>query len=304
MSWWDPFVDWFTGDSGSSVGDVLGQTASNAGSALGSLFTGDGSSPGLASYSGGIPFNTTTLDGVNQASAGLMPMSTTSLDGINAASAGLGSDYGGLTNGASIGSAVGSGAADSGGAGLLSQGADYLKKNPSFINPMVQAGLALTKQNAPSAAKSAGYNAAVAGNAGNAAVGNSLINQAPFLANNAEAAAKGASANATSHLQQTLQQQGYKPGDPMYDSAMQQQSFGNRNAETTAYAAGQGQMASQEGLGAGLLTPKNLDAYDSLGSDQNAKQTSDNQTNADLGSAATKAFDIWSGTKQPANAPA
>ena len=294
MSWWDPIVDWF-GGAADSAGDAINQGAS----ALGGLFTGDSGTPsaGLNLFANDIPGQYSNVGGMAApdiaSSAGVMggtPMS------------GLGDGSAGLLGGDSLGSSVGSGAADSGGAGLLSQGADYLKKNPSFINPMVQAGLALTKQSSPSAAKTSGYNAAVAGNAGNAAVGNSLINQAPFLANNAEAAAKGASANATSHLQQTLQQQGYKPGDPMYDSAMQQQSFGNRNAETTAYAAGQGQMANQEALGAGLLTPKNLSAYDSLGSDQNAKQTSDNQTNADLGSAATKAFDIWSGTKKPADA--
>lgn len=190
-------------------------------------------------------------------------------------------------------SGVASGIADSGGAGLLSQANDFAKKNSSLINPLVQAGLTLGRSTSPAPATTAGYNAAAAANAQNAAVGNSLINQAPGLATNAEAASKGAGANASSALQTRLEQQGYKPGDAMYESAMQQQNLGNRSNDTTAYAAGQGQMANMMGTGAGLLTPTNLSAYDSLGSQQNAQQGAQNKANAGLAGAATQAFNIY-----------
>ena len=162
------------------------------------------------------------------------------------------------------------------------------------MNPLVQAGLTLTRQTAPAAATTAGYNAASTANAQRAAVGNSMINQAPFLANNAEAASKGAGANASAALQTRLTQQGYKPGDAMYESAMQQQNIGNRTNDATAYAAGQGQMSSQMGTGAGLLTPTNLSSYDSLGKSQDAQQGAQNKQAADTAAAAKTAFDIWS----------
>jgi hypothetical protein len=79
----------------------------------------------------------------------------------------------------------------------------------------------------------------------------------------------------------------------MYDSAMQQQNFGNRNAETTAYAAGQGERAKQEGIGAGLLTP-NLTGYGSMANEQNAQQSAGNKQTADIAGIANKAFDVWS----------
>jgi hypothetical protein len=124
-------------------------------------------------------------------------------------------------------------------------------------------------------------------------VGNSIINQAPFLANNAEAASKNAGANASSALGLRLQQQGYKPGDAMYDSAMQQQNIGNGTNDATAYAAGAGQSATQQATGAKLTQPTNLTAYDSLGGQQNSQQVAGNTTASDLGAAASKAFDVW-----------
>jgi hypothetical protein len=276
-NWWDPIsdvADWV----GSKLSDVGSAVSDYGGQALGALQDLAGSAPtqaaGLADTSS------------NALSGGYaMPVNTTSLAGIDAASSGAGADYSGLTGGAGI--------AASGGADLMGKATDWAKKNPSLIDQGIQAGLTLGRKTSPSAATTAGYNAASAGNAARSAVGTSLVNQAPFLANNAEAAAKGASASAESAKAQQLQQQGYKPGDAIYDSAMQQQKMDNRKAETTAYAAGQGQRATQEATGAGLMTP-NLTGYGAMAGEQNAQQGAENKQASDLAGLGKTAFDIWS----------
>ena len=283
MSWWDPIVDYFSGDSSAGIGDALGETASNAGTALSGL--GSSALGAVQDYGASLGAPSSALSTGADYTGG-MPVNTTSLAGIDAASSGAGADYSGLTGG--------SGIAASGGAGLMGTATDWAKKNPTLVDAGVKAGLALTKQNAPTAATTAGYNAAAAGNAAKSAVGSSLVNQAPFMANNAEAASKGAGANASSALHDRLTAQGYKPGDAMYESMMQQQNLGNRTNDATAYAAGQGQRANQEATGAGLMTPTNLGAYDSLGGQQNAQQVSQNKTAADVAGDAKTAFDIWS----------
>jgi hypothetical protein len=246
-----------------------------------------------------------------QALGALTPGNTTVSDGVNLFandSPGSYSNVGGTQLGAinpaqmagTVGGSFESGAApvpglDTAAMGTGLQGAaDWAKKNSSLVDTGLKAGLALTKQNSPAPASTAAYNTAAAGNAAKSAVGTSMVNQAPFMANNAEAASKGAGANASSALQQRLEQQGYKPGDAMYESMMQQQNLGNRANDATAYAAGQGQTATQEATGAGLMTPSNLDAYGALGTQQKDQQTSQNQTAADLATAGKTAFDIWS----------
>ena len=304
MSWWDPLVSYFGGGD-IDLGDAVSQTASGAGQALGGLFSGDsGGSGGYSSmgdgaiqslgavgdYSGGVPFDTSSLAGIERASAGAMPVNTTTLAGLDAASmGGSGTNYDGFINGAGTGD---SGAAVSGGSDMVGKAVDWAKKNPSLMNTGIQAGLTATRKTSPVAATTAGYNAAAAGNAARTAVGTSMINQAPFMAQNNEAAAKGASANAEGREQQRLQQLGYKPGDAMYDSSMQQLKIGNRGNEATAYASGQGQMANQESTGAGLLTP-NLAGYEAMSDEQNAQQGADNKQNAELAGLGKTAFDIW-----------
>lgn len=321
MSWWDPIVDYFGGDSGASFGDALGQTASNAGTALSGLFSGsDGASqvPGVAtslagdlgSYYGGTPVNTTSLAGLDAASAYPSYANTTTLSGIDAASkaANAGSGYGGLISGAGMGSSA-TGLAESGGAGLMDKatdwaktGVDWAKKNPTLVDRAITAGLALGKNNSPSAATAAGYNAASAANAAKTAVGSSQINQAPFLADNALAASKNAGASASSSLAHRLTSQGYKPGDAMYDSMMQQQQLGNSQNDATAYAAGQGQRAAQEKSGADLMTP-NLTGYDTMAKEQNAQQGDNNQKTADLAALGKSAFDIWANPDKATKTP-
>ena len=255
-------------DTGSALGSLGDFTA---GQGMAGLQSAGQNFPNIGDFSGGAP---SAMGGVASDAA------PTSWGGENFPS---------NTNSGSVASGV----ADSGGAGLLGKASDAIKKNAGLLNVGVNALGTLTSKNAPSAATTAGYNAASAANTQKAAVGNSLVNQAPFLANNAEAASKGAGANASAALQQHLQQQGYKPGDAMYDSAVQQQNIGNRTNDTTAYAAGQGQMASQMGTGAGLLTP-NLAGYSAMGGEQNQQQGAQNKQVADLAGAAKKAYDIYS----------
>lgn len=270
-------------NTGSSLGS-LGDFA--AGQGMTGLQTGAQNYPNIGDFNGTAPLAETA--GTSAAGLNLGP--------IGSAGAGPYTDP-------SIGGAGAAGVTDAGGAGLLDKANDWAKKNSGLINPLVQAGLTLGRQTAPSAATRAGYDVAQAANANakdiagqKTAVGQSLINQAPFLAQNAEAASKGAGANANAALQQRLQQQGYKPGDAMYESAMQQQGLGNRMNDTTAYAAGQGQMAGQESTGAGLLstwTP-NMAGYTSMASEQNAQQGAQNKQAADTAAAAKTAFDIYS----------
>ena len=309
MSFWDDLSNVYNGvTSGdwSGAGSALGDAVSSGGTALGNVFSGDSgaSAPtdlGAGSSALGSLGDFASGQGMAGLQSGAQNFSNIGDFGGGAPSAmgGVASSaaptsWGGENFPSNTNSGVASGIADSGGAGLLSQANDFAKKNSSLINPLVQAGLTLGRSTSPAPATTAGYNAAAAANAQKAAVGNSLINQAPGLATNAEAASKGAGANASSALQTRLEQQGYKPGDAMYESAMQQQNLGNRSNDTTAYAAGQGQMANMMGTGAGLLTPTNLSAYDSLGSQQNAQQGAQNKAAADVAGAAKTAFDIYS----------
>ena len=255
-------------DTGSALGSLGDFTA---GQGMAGLQSAGQNFPNIGDFSGGAP---SAMGGVASDAA------PTSWGGEN------------FPSNTNSGSAA-SGVADSGGAGLLSKADDAYKKYSGLVNPLVQAGLTLGRSTAPSAATTAGYNAASAANAQRAAVGNSMINQAPFLANNAEAASKGAGANASAALQTRLTQQGYKPGDAMYDSAVQQQNIGNRTNDATAYAAGQGQMSSQMGTGAGLLTP-NLAGYSAMGGEQNAQQGAQNKQASDTAGALKTAYDIYS----------
>lgn len=303
MAWWDPFVDWISG-AADTASNAVSNAASNVGQAVSGVF-GDGSGGTVPvgvgdiaaplsgiSYGGGFPVNTTSLGSIDAASLGGLPANTTSLGGLDLASAGgTGSSYGGMLSGAGFGD---SGLAESGGGGLMSQGLDWAKKNPELVRTGGKAIGTLMNKNTPAPAKQAAFDAAAAGNTAAASVGKSQINQAPFLADNAMAQAKLSGAGATNALQQKLQQQGYKPGDAMYDSAMQQQQLGNAQNEATAYAAGQGERAKQESSGAGLMQPRNLEAYGALGTDQNAQQTNENTKRADLAGLAGHAFDIWS----------
>lgn len=309
MSFWDDLSNVYNGvTSGdwSGAGSALGDAVSSGGTALGNVFSGDSgaSAPtdlGAGSNALGSLGDFASGQGMAGLQSGAQNFSNIGDFGGGAPSAmgGVASDaaptsWGGENFPSNTNSGVASGVADSGGAGLLSQANEFAKKNSSLINPLVQAGLTLGRSTSPAPATTAGYNAAAAANAQKAAVGNSLINQAPGLATNAEAASKGAGANASSALQTHLEQQGYKPGDAMYESAVQQQNLGNRSNDTTAYAAGQGQMANMMGTGAGLLAPTNLSAYDSLGSQQNAQQGAQNKAAADVAGAAKTAFDIYS----------
>ena len=308
MSFWDDLSNVYNGvTSGdwSGAGSALGDAVSSGGTALGNVFSGDSgaSAPtdlGAGSSALGSLGDFASGQGMAGLQSGAQNFSNIGDFGGGAPSAmgGVASDaaptsWGGENFPSNTNSGVASGIADSGGAGLLSQANEFAKKNSSLINPLVQAGLTLGRSTSPAPATTAGYNAAAAANAQKAAVGNSLINQAPGLATNAEAASKGAGANASSALQTRLEQQGYKPGDAMYESAMQQQNLGNRSNDTTAYAAGQGQMANMMGTGAGLLTP-NLAGYDTMAKSQDAQQGAQNKAAADVAGAAKTAFDIYS----------
>jgi hypothetical protein len=215
--------------------------------------------------------------------------------------------------------AADSGIAASGGADMMgavkngaSKAYDWAKNNPELLNTGVQAGLQLLHKTAPTQASEKIAGLADQGNASGKAiadeksnVGRSLINNASFNANNAEAASKGASAASSNALKERMQQQGYRPGDAQYDSAMQQQGIGNAGNEATAYAAGQGQVANQMNTGAGLLTAYKPDTtgYDKLNDQQTGQQVANNAKTDALGTLATTAFDIYANSdKKPAKA--
>lgn len=287
MSLWDDLSnvwDGVTSGDWRGAASSLGNAASTAGNAI-----SDYGGQALGALSGMADAAPTQAAGLMDTSAGALgeanPLAGLSIPDV-ASSAG--------TMGGTAMSGAGAGIADSGGAGLLGTASDWAKKNPSLVSDGIKAFGTLTSKNSPAPANTAAYNAASTGNAAKAAVGTSLVNQAPFLANNAEAASKNAGASATSALQQHLTQQGYKPGDAMYESMIQQQQLGNGQNNATAYAAGQGQRANQEATGAGLMTPTNLSAYSTLGNDQNAQQSAQNKQTADVAGLAKNAFDIWS----------
>ena len=283
----------FSGDSGGtplaaapdagSYGamDLGGAAGSNALGSLGDFASGQGMA--------GLQSGAQNFSNIGDFSGG----APSAMGGV--ASDAAPTSWGGENFPSNTNSGVASGVADSGGAGLLSQANDFAKKNSSLINPLVQAGLTLGRSTSPAPATTAGYNAAAGANAQRAAVGNSLINSnAPGLATNALAASKNAGANLEQAFNQRMAQQGYKPGDAAYESGRDQLRLGAGANDMTAYAAGQGQMANMMGTGAGLLTPTNLSAYDSLGSQQNAQQGAQNKAAADVAGAAKTAFDIYS----------
>jgi hypothetical protein len=286
-NWWDPFVS-AASDVGNAVGDAvstIGDYGSKALDGLSSLgsYAGDAisglGSTGTNLFAGDSPGNYSNMGGAGLSSWELPD------SGVDQ----MANNYGiGVSN------AIGSGMAASGGAGLLSSATDWAKKNPALIETGLKLFGTSQQKNAPPAATTAGYNAAVKGNEARSSVGQSMINQAPFLANNALASAKGAGANASASEAQRLQQQGYKPGDAVYDSAMQTRSIGNQQNEATAYGSGQAQATSQMNTGAGLMAPTNLGSYDSLGNKQDAQQGAENKQNADYAGLAKNAFDIWS----------
>jgi hypothetical protein len=287
MSFWDDATNVWNGitngdwsGAASSLGDAVGSGASAVadygGQALDAI-TGAGNS--APSQAAGL------LDNSAGALSEANPLAGLSIPDV-AKSAG--------TMGGTFESGAAPGLAQSGGAGLLGQATDWAKRNPDLLSNGIKALGTYTNKTSPAPANTAAYNAASSGNAAKTAVGTSLVNQAPFLAQKAEAASKGAGANASSALNQRLTQQGYKPGDAMYESMMQQQQLGNGQNDATAYAAGQGQRANQEATGAGLMTPTNLSAYSDLGKDQNAQQSAENTKNADVAGLAKNAFDIWS----------
>ena len=311
MSFWDDLSNVYNGvTSGdwSGAGSALGDAVSSGGTALGNVFSGDNGASAPTDLGAA---STNTLGSLGdfasgQGMAGLQSGAQNFSNigdfggGAPSAMGGVASDaaptsWGGENFPSNTNSGVASGIADSGGAGLLSQANDFAKKNSSLINPLVQAGLTLGRSTSPAPATTAGYNAAAGANAQRAAVGNSLINSnAPGLATNALAASKNAGANLEQAFNQRMAQQGYKPGDAAYESGRDQLRLGAGANDMTAYAAGQGQMANMMGTGAGLLTPTNLSAYDSLGSQQNAQQGAQNKAAADVAGAAKTAFDIYS----------
>jgi hypothetical protein len=284
MAWWDTISDLFSG-AGDAIGNAASAVGDYGGQAMDAIgnYAGNALDSGVNLFAGDSPGNYSNLGGG-------------AIGGTASGAAGLASSMPGdaMDNLMGVTNAYGTGAglASSGGTSVLKSATDWARKNPAIVDTGLKLLGTSMQKTAPAAATTAGYNAAVKGNDARTAVGQSMISQAPFLANNALASAKGAGANASAAEAQRLLQHGYKPGDAVYDSAMQTGRIGNQLNEATAYGSGQAQSASQMNTGAGLMTP-NLAGYDSLGKSQDAQQGAENKQNADYAGLAKNAFDIW-----------
>lgn len=189
----------------------------------------------------------------------------------------------------------------------INKALDWAKNNPQLANSGLQFAKSLTAKNdVPQ-----GYQrAAQLQDQGNqsakdiaeqkTAVGQSMINQSPFYANNAEAGAMNTGAAQLEATKQRMTQLGYKPGDAMYDSAVQQQNIGNAQNRATAYGVGKNAELTGEAQGAGLLTSwqPNTSAYTQLGQAQQTQQQNENVKNSSAATAAQEAFNIWANPTQ------
>jgi len=287
-----------TGTALSGLGSSIGQGLSNVGSTVGSGLSGLASDVGSA-----LP----SVDASNVPSVG--GSTGSDVGSYGGSGVGLQSPMSYMGVGSSADSGAGSGMPDSGiSAGAEAAGGasttpgnsatDWLKNNRTLGNLGVNALGTLLTKNTPAPASQTGFDQANAANTARSAIGTSMVNQAPFMANNMEANAKLAGANAEGALSQRLAQQGYTPGTPMYESMMAQQKLGDASNANTAYAAGQGQMGSAMTSGAGLMTP-NLSGYSALAGDQNAQQNNQNKQTQDLAGVASKAFDAWANPTTP-----
>jgi hypothetical protein len=338
MSWWDPIVDYFTGgDSGSNVlndvtnaaGDAVSDAAVTPG-----LDTGNLAQDAATSYGGADKYLPAGLDTGNLAQdaatsyggadkylpAGLDTGAGTGTGTVGNTAAGVGTGaIGGNADKAALFSDTGYGPTGTtmsditnGIVGGAKKAGSSLKDNPSLIN----AGLNLVNNLTAKTGVPGAYNTAVdVQNQGNQSaqqtaaaktnVGNSLVNQAPFLANNALAGSMNSNAANEQALQRSLNQQGYKVGDAQYDSAMAQNRTTASQNNGTAWAQGQGQMANQEQTGAGLYTAYKPDtsAYTHLGGAEQTSQQDGNDANTAAIADAGQLFNIYSGgdtaTKTP-----
>ena len=196
--------------------------------------------------------------------------------------------------------------------GGLKKAGSFLEAHPSLVN----AGLNLANKSSVQTGVPPAYQqAAAVQTTGNqsaqqvadkkTAVGDSLVNQAPFLANNALSGAMNQNAANEAALTRSLTQQGYKPGDAQYDSALAQHRTSASQNNGTAWAQGQGQMASQEQTGAGLYTAytPQTSALDKLGDAQYKSQQDTNTNKTDVLADAQNLYNIYTGgdtaTKTP-----
>lgn len=304
MSWWDPFVDYFSGN-GDSFADAAGSAASQAGSALSGLgsdivsgIQDYGSTLGAGLQNFGNSVGSTVASGMGDTSSGALQGATAgdSIAGLASASGNPAAYIG------TMGGTAASGMAESGGSGLLDSAKDWAKNNPKLVSSIVDAGLSLMKDTSPSAASKKQASMADQSNANAAdiasqktAVGQSLINQAPGYATNQEAMSKLSGANAEKEFTQRMAQQGYGAGDAQYESGLQQLRGTNRTNDMTAYAQGQDSANKATGYGAGLLTSWKPDytGYGSLDTQQQNQQTGEQQKAVDATNAGLTAFNIW-----------
>jgi hypothetical protein len=295
MSWWDPIVNFFgsaadtAGSVAGDVGSAISSGASTAADTLGRLWdSGSQALGGITNGSGG------------SSAAGLSPMSydnsvTQNLGPIGSAG-GAYNPVGDITPGpASMGVDISSG---------LDQAGKWAKNNPSLVNAGLNMGTTLlAKHGVPGGTQRAADlqgegNASEKDIAGQkTAVGQSMISQAPFQANNAYAGAMNTNAANETALQRQMNAQGYHAGDAMYDSRMAEGRNEGSKLANTAWAQGQNNMAGQESTGAGLLTaytPK-TNAYTALGSAQTAENQDSNEQNAGIAAGLQNAYDIYAG---------
>ena len=342
-NWWDPVVDFFTGgDSGGAMTGTtenLGKLADDT--SLADLPTDTGSliSNGTEAAAAGLDLGTLTKPGENALGGYGLPDDTytqlpSGKPGENALGGyGLPDATPDSSAGLAVGTATGKPGENAlGGYGLppttapstsisdltngitggLKKAGSYLEAHPSLVN----AGLNLINKSSVKTGTPPAYQqAAAVQTTGNesakniaekkTAVGDSLVNQAPFLANNALAGSMNQNAANEAALQRSLTQQGYKAGDAQYDSAMAQHRTAASQNNGTAWAQGQGQMAGQEATGAGLYTAytPNTSALDKLGDAQYKSQQDENTATTDGTALAQQMFNIYSGgdtaTKTP-----
>lgn len=331
MSWWDPFVSLFTGGSGSvedlgSVGDSVGNTVADfagmdAGNGLDEFGSAasDYGGAGTGAVSAGLQlgYDPSAQQKWNQNYSTPGYDASAQQKAMQAATPGVSmgapDPYQGLTNVAEQGNAAPVAGTDltTGLTNGVKKVGKYLTDNPGLVTAglnTLNAGLMNT--GVPSAFKQA-VGVQAEGNQSNkdtaaakTAVGTSMVGQAPFLANNALTGSMNSNAANEQATIRGLNQQGYKPGDAQYDSALAAGRTAASQNNGTAWAQGQGQMANQEATGAGLMTAYRPDtsAYSSLGNAEQKSQESENSQGTALAANAGNAFNIYAG-KQATPAP-
>jgi len=322
MSIWDTALSFFTGGDGtdtSSLPDLGGGVPTDAASGTLPAFSGaplDAPSAAAGTDLGNLAQTAATTYG----GPGGLGYSGAATPGLDLSGSGVSSGVANSSPGTNLGP-IGSG----GGAytppidtpGPASTGTDmtggldnvgkYLKQNPQLVNAGLNLANSLTANHSVPQGYQTAADVQAQGNASNqataagkTAVGNSLIGQAPYLANNALAGSMNSNAATGSALQTQLNREGYHAGDPQYDSAMAQHATTASQNNGTAWAQGQSAMGAQETQGAGLLTAytPQVGADTSLGAAQQTSQNGTNSTNTAVAANLGNAYNIYAGNSK------